>query len=69
MTAMTKNDLIYTPWETKCMRLAKENGAKVYNGLKMLLYQGVAAYELWNYTTVPEEVVAIAFEELLKKVK
>lgn len=62
-------DLIYTPWETKCMRLAKENGAKVYNGLKMLLYQGVAAYEMWNNTTVPEEVVAIAFEELLKKVK
>ncbi len=62
-------DLIYTPWETKCMRLAKENGAKAYNGLKMLLYQGVAAYEMWNSTTVPQEVVTIAYEELLKRVK
>lgn len=62
-------DLIYTPWETKCMKLAIESGAKAFNGLKMLLYQGVAAYEMWNHTTVPEEIVAIAYEELLKKVK
>ncbi len=61
-------DLIYTPWETRCMKLAKENGAMAYNGLKMLLYQGVAAYEMWNDTTVPEEAVAIAYEALLKKV-
>lgn len=61
-------DLIYTPWETKCMKLAKESGAAAYNGLKMLLYQGVAAYEMWNDTTVPEEAVAIAYEALLKKV-
>lgn len=62
-------DLIYTPWETKCMKLAKENGAAAYNGLKMLLYQGVAAYEMWNNTLVPEEVVSIAYEALLKKIK
>lgn len=62
-------DLIYTPWETKCMKLAKENGAAAYNGLKMLLYQGVAAYEMWNQTTVPEEIITLAYEELLKKVK
>lgn len=61
-------DLIYTPWETRCMKLARENGATAYNGLKMLLYQGVAAYEMWNETTVPEEAVAIAYEALLKKV-
>ena len=62
-------DLIYTPWETKCMQFAKEQGVMAYNGLKMLLYQGVAAYEMWNHTTVPEDVVSIAYEELLKKVK
>lgn len=62
-------DLIYTPWETKCMKLAKENGAAAYNGLKMLLYQGVAAYEMWNQTTVSEEIITLAYEELLKKVK
>ena len=62
-------DLIYTPWETKCMQFAKEQGVMAYNGLKMLLYQGVAAYEMWNHTTVPEDVVSIAYEELLKKVR
>ena len=50
------------------MKLAKESGAAAYNGLKMLLYQGVAAYEMWNDTTVPKEAVAIAYEALLKKI-
>lgn len=62
-------DLIYTPWETKCMQLATKYGAEAYNGLKMLLYQGVAAYEMWNHTTVPQEIVVVAYEALLKKVK
>ncbi len=61
-------DLIYTPWETKCMHLARQSGAKAYNGLKMLLYQGVAAYEMWNRTEVPQEIVTIAYEALLEKV-
>ena len=30
-------DLIYNPFETKFMRLCRENGAKAYNGLRMLL--------------------------------
>lgn len=48
-------DLIYSPWETKFMRLVRANGGQAYNGLKMLLYQGVIAYELWNGITVTEE--------------
>ena len=60
-------DLIYTPQETMFMRLAKQEGAKAYNGLKMLLYQGVAAYEMWNGVSVPEEVVEKAYQALLEK--
>ena len=60
-------DLIYTPAETKFMRLAKEHGAKAYNGLKMLLYQGIAGYEMWNQVSVPEEIVQKAYEALLNK--
>lgn len=60
-------DLIYTPAETKFMRLAREHGARAYNGLKMLLYQGVAAYEMWNETIVPDEIVQKAYEALLQK--
>lgn len=61
-------DLIYTPEETKFMRLAKKSGAKAYNGLKMLLYQGVAAYEMWNQVSVPEEIVKKAYEALQQKI-
>ena len=60
-------DLIYTPAETKFMRLAKEHGVMAYNGLKMLLYQGVAAYEMWTETTVPDEIVQTAYEALRQK--
>ena len=30
------------------MKKASKAGARSFNGLRMLLYQGVTAYELWN---------------------
>ena len=51
----TAVDIIYRPAETKFMRLVKENGGRAFNGLKMLLYQGVIAFELWNRVQVDEE--------------
>ncbi len=41
-------DVVYRPLETKFMKLAREAGANVFSGLKMLLYQGIDAFELWN---------------------
>ena len=61
-------DLIYTPQETMFMRLAKQQGVAAYNGLKMLLYQGIAAYEMWNGVSVPEEVVEKAYQALQSKI-
>ncbi len=52
----TGYDLIYNPYETKFMSLVKVHGGQAYNGLKMLLYQGIIAYELWNGISVSEEV-------------
>lgn len=57
-------DLIYSPWETKFMKLVKENGGVSYNGLKMLLYQGIIAYELWNDVKVSEEDAAVVYEKM-----
>lgn len=57
-------DLIYNPWETKFMSLVKEHGGKAYNGLKMLLYQGIIAYELWNNVSVTEESAQVVYEKL-----
>ena len=58
-------DLIYKPANTRFMRLVKEHGGKAYNGLKMLLYQGIIAYELWNEVEVSEEIA----NEIYNKMK
>lgn len=50
----TGYDLIYSPAETRFMQLVRQQGGKACNGLKMLLYQGIIAYELWNDISVDE---------------
>ncbi|MDF2819642.1 MAG: shikimate dehydrogenase [Clostridiales bacterium] len=41
-------DIIYEPPITGFIDRAKKAGARVYNGLDMLFYQAVHAFELWN---------------------
>lgn len=55
-------DIIFNPAETKFMKMAKAHGAAAKNGLGMLLYQAVAAYELWNGIQVPEELCRELYE-------
>lgn len=60
-------DVIYTPVETKFMRFAASAGAKTSNGLDMLLYQGIAAYELWYpEVRIPGSVIDGARELLVR---
>lgn len=61
----TGYDLIYNPDKTKFMRLVEEAGGAAFNGLKMLLYQGIIAYELWNQVSVSKEQA----EEVYKRLK
>lgn len=58
-------DLIYRPYETQFMKLVKAHGGKTMNGLKMLLYQGIIAFELWNQCDVTEQQA----EPILQKMK
>ena len=44
----TAIDIIYTPSRTRFMELVKEAGGQAFNGLDMLIYQGIIAFELWN---------------------
>ncbi len=64
-------DLIFNPAVTKFMALAKECGKRSYNGLKMLLFQGIIAYEYWNKVSVTDDAAAKVYdamlEELLKR--
>ncbi|MEG0565825.1 MAG: shikimate dehydrogenase [Hungatella sp.] len=41
-------DIVYNPMETKFMQYVSAAGGRVMNGFTMLLYQGIAAFELWN---------------------
>lgn len=40
-------DIVYKPLETKLLKEAKEKGVKAVDGLGMLLYQAVPAFEAW----------------------
>ena len=57
-------DGIYNPAETLFMKKVRANGGFAVNGLKMLLYQGIIAYELWNDVTVPGELADKIYEKL-----
>ena len=61
----TGYDIIYNPYETKFMSLVKAHGGRAFNGLKMLLYQGIIAYELWNDISVSEEIA----QQILDKMR
>lgn len=56
-------DMIYRPAETLLLRCAREAGARVANGLGMLLYQGAKALEIWTGQPAPIEVMRRALEK------
>ena len=60
-------DIIYNPAETKFMKLVKAQGKPAYNGLKMLLYQGVAAFELWNQIQVPQTAIDTVYDKMKRE--
>lgn len=55
-SGMAAVDMIYNPAETLFLKEAKERGAKTLNGLDMLIYQGIIAYELFTETKLPEDM-------------
>ena len=60
-------DLIYNPGETRFMQQVKAAGGEAYNGLKMLLYQGIIAFELWNHCKITEEQAAVVYRKLRER--
>lgn len=63
----TGYDLIYRPGRTRFMALCEQAGARAFNGLKMLVYQGVEAFELWNRTAVTREQAGQIYRMLSEK--
>lgn len=60
----TGYDLIFNPVDTRFMQLTREAGGQACNGLKMLLYQGIIAYELWTGTEITQELEEKAYEAM-----
>jgi shikimate dehydrogenase len=50
-------DIVYAPLATRLLMEAKAAGCQVINGLEMLLYQGVAQFELWTGKPAPVELM------------
>ena len=59
-------DLIYNPSKTKLLAQAEKKGAKISNGLGMLLYQGVLAFTHFTGVEPPIEVMEEALKEGVK---
>lgn len=67
----TGYDIVFNPTETKFMKLCEASGAKSFGGLRMLLYQGVIAYELWTGKEISDDMaekVYIKMKEAMKAV-
>ncbi len=56
----------YDQEETRLMRCARSRGAGTANGIEMLLFQGVASFEIWTGRPAPVEVMRSALAEQLR---
>lgn len=59
-------DIVYSPVRTRLIQEAESKGCLVISGLEMLLYQGIAQFEIWTGQKVP---VAIMRKALLAGVE
>ncbi|MDD2969949.1 MAG: shikimate dehydrogenase [Lachnospiraceae bacterium] len=67
--AHTGYDLIYRPFQTRFMEKIEEAGGVSYNGLGMLLFQAIDAFELWNHIEISDEVAMETYELLKAETK
>lgn len=54
-------DVIYNPSKTRFLAEAEKKGCKIINGLGMLFYQGIYAYEIWTGVRLPENITKELF--------
>lgn len=53
-------DIIYNPLKTRLLKDAQKRGARVINGIEMLVWQGAAAFALWTGENASLEVMRLA---------
>ena len=62
-------DLVYNPWPTPLLELARKAGADILGGLPMLVYQGAASFKLWTGKEAPVDIMFTKAKEILTGVK
>lgn len=62
-------DAVYNPTKTKLLKKAEQNGCKTINGLGMLFYQGIYAYEIWTGIKLKKETIKDAYASFLTILK
>ena len=60
-------DLVYNTWEKPLLQIAQNAGANILRGLAMLVYQGVASFELWTGKKPPVDIMFNKAEQILLK--
>lgn len=65
----TGYDIVFNPAQTRFMSLVQQGGGRAFGGLKMLLYQGIIAYELWTGAQVDAGLAGKAYKEMRKAMK
>ena len=60
----TGYDLIFNPKVTRFMELCSSAGANSFNGSRMLLYQGIIAYEYWTGMGVSDKLADRVYEKV-----
>jgi len=58
-------DLVYNPYPTPLLQLARKAGADTLGGLAMLVYQGAASFELWTGRKAPIDIMLKRAREIL----
>ena len=61
--------MIYKPSNTRFMQMVRAQKGEAYHGLKMLLYQGIIAYELWTGSKVDGALAREAYEAMRQAMK
>lgn len=71
LTARCENvfDAVYNPLETKLIQKAKANGSRAVGGMSMLVWQAVAAHEIWDGSVYDTDSIAELTEDAAKELK
>src|ERR1700691_205182 len=60
-------DMIYDPFETRLLQLAKQRGAQIIPGIEMFVHQAARQFEIWTGKPAPQDdmlqVVLLALQE------